>query len=127
MARPPLRLIGRSRSTFLDDRTYAANLAAMRERDALLAARRAEVAAGWGEEYVARVHGRGKLTARERIARLIDPGTEPREILTFANWGERFGKLTSPAAGVVTVIGTIILATFALRLISSLFDEEVTR
>ena len=31
------------------------------------------------------------------------------------------------AAGVVTVIGTIILATFALRLISSLFDEEVTR
>ncbi|MGE3664562.1 MAG: carbohydrate ABC transporter permease [Pseudonocardia sp.] len=31
------------------------------------------------------------------------------------------------AAGVVTVIGTIVLATFALRLISSLFDEEVTR
>jgi sorbitol/mannitol transport system permease protein len=31
------------------------------------------------------------------------------------------------AAGVVTVIGTIIIATFALRTISSLFDEEVSK
>ncbi len=30
------------------------------------------------------------------------------------------------AAGVVTVLGTIVLATFALRTISSLFDEEVS-
>jgi sorbitol/mannitol transport system permease protein len=31
------------------------------------------------------------------------------------------------AAGVVVVIGTIIVATFALRVISSLFEEEVSR
>ena len=31
------------------------------------------------------------------------------------------------AAGVVVVIGTIIIATFALRTISSLFKEEVSR
>ena len=31
------------------------------------------------------------------------------------------------AAGVVVVIGTIIVATFALRVISSLFREEVGR
>jgi sorbitol/mannitol transport system permease protein len=31
------------------------------------------------------------------------------------------------AAGVVVVVGTIIVATFALRLISSLFQEEVGR
>jgi acetyl-CoA carboxylase carboxyltransferase component len=102
MARPPLRPIGRAREALLDDQTFARNLAAMRERETTLDARRAEVAAGWGDEYVARVHGRGKLTARERIARLIDPGTRPHEVLTFANWGEKFGKLTSPGAGVVT-------------------------
>jgi sorbitol/mannitol transport system permease protein len=31
------------------------------------------------------------------------------------------------AAGVVTVIGTIAIATFALRVVSSLFDEEVMK
>jgi sorbitol/mannitol transport system permease protein len=31
------------------------------------------------------------------------------------------------AAGVVVVIGTIIVATFALRVISTLFQEEVKR
>jgi acetyl-CoA carboxylase carboxyltransferase component len=104
MPRAPLGFIGRPRSAVLDDRTFARNLAAMRERDATLVARRAEVAAGWGDEYVARVHGRGKLTARERVARLIDPGTHPHEVMTFANWGERFGKLTSPGAGVITAL-----------------------
>src|SRR6185436_6159783 len=104
MSRAPLGFIGRPRSAVLDDRTFARNLAAMRERDTTLVARRAEVAAGWGDEYVARVHGRGKLTARERIARLIDPGSRPHEVMTFANWGERFGKLTSPGAGAITAL-----------------------
>jgi len=102
MPRPPIHPIGRPRSALVDDRTFTRNLDAMREREATLEARRAEVAAGWGEEYVARVHGRGKLTARERIDRLRDPGSRLYEVGTFANWGERFGKLTSPAAGVVT-------------------------
>jgi sorbitol/mannitol transport system permease protein len=31
------------------------------------------------------------------------------------------------AAGVVVVVGTIIVATFALRTVSSLFREEITR
>jgi 3-methylcrotonyl-CoA carboxylase beta subunit len=102
MARAPVQAIGRPRSAILDDRSFLRNLDGTRERDALLQARRAEVAAGWGEEYVKRVHERGKLTARERIARLVDPGSRLYEVGTFANWGERFGKLTSPAAGVVT-------------------------
>ncbi|HVR28458.1 MAG TPA: carboxyl transferase domain-containing protein, partial [Thermoanaerobaculia bacterium] len=102
MARPALHPIGRARAAAVDDRTFARNLEAMRERETTLLARRAEVASGWGEEYVARVHARGKLTARERIQRLIDPDSRVHEVGTFANWGERFGKLTSPAAGVVT-------------------------
>jgi len=40
-----------------------------------LAARRAAARLGGGEERVARQHAAGKLTARERIDRLLDPGT----------------------------------------------------
>jgi len=40
-----------------------------------LEARRERVRAGGGEEKVARQHERGKLTARERIALLVDEGT----------------------------------------------------
>jgi len=40
-----------------------------------LHARTAEVAAGGGERAVERHRSRGKLLARERIDRLIDPGT----------------------------------------------------
>ena len=56
----------------------------------LLRARRGEVEAGWGPKYVERVHAKGKLTARERVAQLIDPGTTPREVGTFVNHGEVF-------------------------------------
>ena len=102
MARALLLPIGHPRADVADDRSFLRNRDAMRERIAELVARRAEVASGWGEEYVKRVHDRGKLTARERIALLVDPGSRVYEVGTFANWGERFGKLTSPAAGVVT-------------------------
>ena len=40
-----------------------------------LDARRAEVAAGWGDKYTERVHKKGKLTARERVELLKDAGT----------------------------------------------------
>ena len=41
----------------------------------LLARKRAEAAAPAGEAAIERQHGRGKLTARERIEALLDPGT----------------------------------------------------
>ncbi|HWX52848.1 MAG TPA: hypothetical protein VNY34_06125, partial [Solirubrobacteraceae bacterium] len=40
-----------------------------------LAARRASIKLGGGEEKIAAQHAREKLTARERIALLIDEGT----------------------------------------------------
>lgn len=80
-------------------------LRALEER---LRARRAEVEAGWGPGYVERVHKKGKLTARERLARLADPGTTPREVGTFVNYGEVFpGDQKSPAAGVVTALARV--------------------
>jgi acetyl-CoA carboxylase carboxyltransferase component len=37
--------------------------------------RREKAKLGGGEEKIAKQHGRGKLTARERIDLLVDPGT----------------------------------------------------
>jgi acetyl-CoA carboxylase carboxyltransferase component len=50
------------------------------------------------------VHKKGKLTARERVDKLVDPGTRTFAVGTFVNDGETFGpeKLASAAAGVVT-------------------------
>ncbi|MDP6538411.1 MAG: carboxyl transferase domain-containing protein [Planctomycetota bacterium] len=102
MAKVPLEPIGRTRDAFCDDATFAANRAALGEREALLDERRAAVADGWGEKYVARVHEKGKLTTRERIDLLVDAGTRTFEVGTFVNHGRTFGKLSSPGAGVVT-------------------------
>lgn len=102
MAHVPLTLIGRPRDAFLDESSYQRHREAMAEKNALLEERRAEVCGGWGEKYVGRVHQKGKLTARERVEALRDEDSPVREVGTFANHGVKFGKLESPAAGVVT-------------------------
>lgn len=102
MAHVPLVPLGSAREAFCDAKTFEANRAGMARRDDELATRRAKVAQGWGPEYVERVHKKGKLTARERVERLCDTGSPVHEVGTFVNDGVRFGKLESPAAGVVT-------------------------
>ena len=104
----PLAPLGDARERFCDDRMFRDHLEATAGLEERLRARRAEVQRGWGEKYVARVHKKGKLTARERVAALLDPGTEFFEVGTFVNYGETFGGgLTSPAAGVVTGFGQV--------------------
>lgn len=107
MARVPLSSIGSPRDAFLDRATFDANRAALEKRESELDARRAKVAAGWGDTYVARVHEKQKLTARERIELLKDAGTRLFEVGTFVNWGRAFGKLESPGAGVVTAFALV--------------------
>jgi len=103
MAHVPLVPIGGPRGRFLDDRSYDDHRAGLAPLEARLHERRAEVHAGWGATYVDRVHAKGKLTARERIERLMDPGSRTYEVLTFVNYGEEYrGGLRSPGAGVVT-------------------------
>ena len=102
MAKVPLEPIGRKRDAFCDDESFAHNRAALGEKEALLDERRAAVECGWGEKYASRVHEKGKLTSRERVALLIDPGTRTFEVGTFVNHGRTFGKLSSPGAGVIT-------------------------
>jgi acetyl-CoA carboxylase carboxyltransferase component len=103
MARVPLSPIGKPRSEVVDDATFAEYRKAIQERERKLADERATVHAGWGEKYAARVHEKGKLTARERLLRLIDPDTRLFEVGTFVNHGIEFeGGQRSPGAGVVT-------------------------
>ena len=102
MSHVPLSPIGSARDAFLDAATFERNRASMRDKEDELARRRERVAAGWGPEYVTRVHDKKKLTARERVDRLKDPGSPVREVGTFVNFERKFGKLESPAAGVVT-------------------------
>jgi acetyl-CoA carboxylase carboxyltransferase component len=109
MVHVPLRPIGSPRATFCDDATFAAHADAIASRERQLAERRSEVRAGWGDKYVERVHKKGKLTARERLHRLKDPGTELFEVGSFVNYGREFGdkKMRSPGAGVVTAFARI--------------------
>ncbi|MCX4247605.1 acyl-CoA carboxylase subunit beta [Paraliomyxa miuraensis] len=109
MTHVPLVPIGAPRAQLCDDATFEAHVDAIEQREARLRERRAEVAAGWGPQYVERVHAKGKLTTRERLDRLADPGTRLYEVGTFVNYGDRFGDkgLQSPAAGVVTAFARI--------------------
>jgi len=62
---------------------------------------------GGGAKAVESQHKKSRLTARERIALLIDPGTEFFEIGSFVAWGmyEEWGG--APSAGVVTGLARV--------------------
>ncbi|MBA3452288.1 MAG: propionyl-CoA carboxylase [Deltaproteobacteria bacterium] len=108
MAFVPLVPIGDPINKLVDERTVAEQRAKLGTLEDRLRARRREVEGGWGPSYVERVHKKGKLTARERLARLQDPGTRTFEVGTFVNYGEVFpGDQKSPAAGVVTAFTRI--------------------
>jgi 3-methylcrotonyl-CoA carboxylase beta subunit len=57
--------------------------------------RTAVVALGGGPNAVDRHRGRGKLTARERIDRLVDPGTAFLELGALAAWDVYDGQAPS--------------------------------
>ncbi len=62
---------------------------------------------GGGEKAIESQHKKGRLTARERIALLIDPGTEFFELGSYTAWGmyEEWGG--APSAGVVTGLARV--------------------
>ena len=60
---------------------------------------------GGGAKKIDKQHRDGKLTARERIAQLIDPGTMFLEIGLLIAYDQYDGQ--APAAGVVTGLGKI--------------------
>jgi acetyl-CoA carboxylase carboxyltransferase component len=62
---------------------------------------------GGGAKAVARQHEKGRLTARERLAELIDPSSSFFELGLWAAQGMYQDWGGAPAAGVVTGIGTV--------------------
>jgi len=77
------------------------------ELTARLMAEEAEIALGGGPEAIARQHQKGRLTARERVARLIDEGTEFFELSIWAGWQMYDEWGGAPAAGVICGIATV--------------------
>jgi acetyl-CoA carboxylase carboxyltransferase component len=84
---------------------FRQNLAHMDALEADLRARLAEAREGGGEDAVKRQREQGKLLARERVERLLDPGTPFLEIGALAANGMYDGA--APAAGLVTGIGRV--------------------
>ena len=66
-----------------------------------------EAKLGGGVKNIAKQHEKGKLTARERIAKLIDPNTEILEIGLFAAHGMYEDEGGAPGAGVVVGIAHV--------------------
>jgi acetyl-CoA carboxylase carboxyltransferase component len=67
--------------------------------------RTGQVARGGGEKAVERHRSRGKMTARERVDRLLDPGSAFLELNALAAWDLYDGQ--APSAGIVTGVGVV--------------------
>jgi 3-methylcrotonyl-CoA carboxylase beta subunit len=97
-----MRLATRVRPT---DPEFRANTAHLQRLVEALRAARARAAEGGPAEARARHTQRGKLLVRERIERLLDPGTPFLELSPLAAHG-CYGD-EAPGAGIVTGIGTV--------------------
>jgi acetyl-CoA carboxylase carboxyltransferase component len=84
---------------------YADNRARMEALVAELRARTDRVATERPPQAVERHEGRGKLLARERVDRLLDPGSAFLELNALAAWEHYDGD--APGAGVVSGIGSV--------------------
>ena len=85
--------------------SFAANAAAMRALVGDLREKVAAVEAGGGEEARRRHLDRGKLLPRERVRRLLDPGSPFLELSQLAADGLYGGDIAS--AGIITGIGRV--------------------
>lgn len=93
----------------------------------------AELLAGGGDEGRQRQQRLGRLTARKRVAALLDPGTPFFEFGLWAAWGmyKEWGQL--PAAGLISGIGTVsgkacmVVASDATVKAGAMFPQSVKK
>ncbi len=88
-----------------DGQLYQENHGRMTDLLAELRIRLDRARLGGGEKYLQRHREQGKLPARERIERLIDPGSPFLEISPLAAWGLYDDE--APCAGIITGIGRV--------------------
>ena len=77
----------------------------LRELSAEVRALEARLREGGGADKAAKQHQQGKLTARERVERLIDPGARFIEVGLLVAYDQYDGQ--APGAGVVTGVGLV--------------------
>src|SRR5579872_5266125 len=86
---------------------YQAGLDASRNALRKWEALAGEVRLGGGVKNIEKQHEKGKLTARERIEKLIDPNSDFLEIGLFAAHGMYESEGGAASAGVVVGIGRV--------------------
>jgi 3-methylcrotonyl-CoA carboxylase beta subunit len=93
--------------SFIDSNAadFKANAEAMLSQVQLWRNRVDQVKLGGGEESLKKHKARGKLTARERVEALLDPGSSFLEFSTLAAWDMYEGQ--APGAGIITGIGVV--------------------
>jgi 3-methylcrotonyl-CoA carboxylase beta subunit len=79
----------------------------LRDLTAEMLRQEAELRLGGGKKAVERLHEKGRLTARERVEKLIDPGSTFQELGLWAAYQMYQEHGGAPAAGVVTGIGVV--------------------
>lgn len=79
----------------------------LKELNDLFLLEEATIRKGGGTKAIARQHEKGRLTARERVAGLVDPGSVFQEYGLWAAHGMYAEYGGAPAAGVVTGIGVV--------------------
>jgi 3-methylcrotonyl-CoA carboxylase beta subunit len=88
-----------------ESQEFRSNAAAMQELVADLGEKLAEVEVGGGDDTRIKHLKRGKMLPRDRVAALLDEGTEFLELSALAAHGMYDGK--APCAGIVTGIGQV--------------------
>ncbi len=94
-------------SKLAKNETFDKNAAHWRAEVERLRGEEAKIRLGGGEKAQAKQRDQGKMTARERVAALCDPGSPFLELGLWTAYGfyEEYGG--APAAGVVTGLGSI--------------------
>jgi 3-methylcrotonyl-CoA carboxylase beta subunit len=86
---------------------FEKNMRAMAELVSTMRNEEEEIALGGGDKAIESQHKKGRLTARERINLLVDPGTEFSELSVYAAYKmyEEWGG--APSAGTVTGLARV--------------------
>jgi acetyl-CoA carboxylase carboxyltransferase component len=91
----------------------------------------AKLRLGGGAKRVEKMHAKGQLSPRERVAQLLDPATPWFEIGLLVAW-DRYGG-DAPAAGVITGVGivggreVVVVANDATVKAGSWWPETITK
>jgi 3-methylcrotonyl-CoA carboxylase beta subunit len=94
-------------STALSDNAASSGPAALTEFVEELRRQEQIIKQGGGAKAIARQHEKRRLTARERIARLLDPHASFFELGLWAAWNMYLEWGGAPSAGVITGIGRV--------------------